>query len=84
MSDFKAKMHNSISAGAPQQTPLWELTALQSLDLIAVFKGRTSKGGSVAEWLVYVLDSGAEGPGFKSQSRRCRVTVLGKLFTPIV
>jgi len=31
-----------------------------------------------------VLDSGAEGPGFKSQSRRCRVTVLGKLFTPIV
>ena len=33
---------------------------------------------------VSVLDSGAEGPGFKSQSRRCRVTVLGKLFTPIV
>ena len=30
------------------------------------------------------MDSGAEGPGFKSQSRRCRVTVLGKLFTPIV
>jgi len=31
-----------------------------------------------------VLDSGAKGLGFKSQSRRCRVTVLGKLFTPIV
>jgi len=31
-----------------------------------------------------VLDSNAEGPGFKSQSRRCRVTVLGKLLTPIV
>jgi len=30
------------------------------------------------------LDSGAEGPGLKSQPRRCRVTVLGKLFTPIV
>ena len=29
-----------------------------------------------------MLDSGAEGPGFKSQLRRCRVTVLGKLFTP--
>ena len=32
------------------------------------------------EWLasrvVSVLDSGAEGPGFKSQSRRCRITVL--------
>ena len=33
---------------------------------------------------VSVLDSGAEGPGFKSQSRRCRVIVLGKLFTPVV
>ena len=33
--------------------------------------------------VVSVLDSGAEGPGIKSQSRRCRVTVLGKLFTPI-
>jgi len=31
-----------------------------------------------------VLDSGAEGPGFKSQPRCSRVTVLGKLFTPIV
>jgi len=34
--------------------------------------------------VVSVLDSGAEGPGFKSKSRRCRVTVFGKLFTPIV
>ena len=34
--------------------------------------------------VVSVLDSGAKGPGFTSQSRRCRVTVLGKLFTPIV
>jgi len=34
--------------------------------------------------VVSVLDSGAEGPGFKSQPRRCRVTVLGKLLTPIV
>jgi len=34
--------------------------------------------------VVSVLDSGAEGPGFRSQPRRCRVTVLGKLFTPIV
>jgi len=34
--------------------------------------------------VVSVLDSGAEGPGFKSQLQRCRVTVLGKLFTPIV
>ena len=34
--------------------------------------------------VVSMLDSGTEGPGFKSQSRRCWVTVLGKLFTPIV
>ena len=33
---------------------------------------------------VSVPDSGAEGPGFRSQPRRCRVTVLGKLFAPIV
>ena len=41
-------------------------------------------GGWLGSRVVSVLDSGAEGPGFKSQSRRCRVTVLGKLFTPIV
>ena len=34
--------------------------------------------------VVSVLDPGAEGLGFKSQPRRCRVTVLGKLFTPTV
>ena len=42
---------------------------------------RVRRQGSRA---VSVLDSGAEGPGFKSQSRRCRETVSGKLFTPIV
>jgi len=34
--------------------------------------------------VVSVLDSGAIGPGFKSQPRRCQVTVLGTLFTPIM
>ena len=42
----------------------------------------------IMRWLgsqvVSVLDSGTELPGFKLQPRRCRVTVLGKLFTPIV
>jgi len=46
------------------------------------------KGHLIQGWLasrvVSVLDSGAEGPAFKSQSRRCRGTVLGKLFTPVV
>jgi len=31
-----------------------------------------------------VPDSGSEEHGFESQSRRCRVAVLGKLFTPNV
>ena len=34
--------------------------------------------------VVSVLVSDAVGPGFKSQPRRCRATVLGKLFAPIV
>jgi len=40
------------------------------------------KSGWLGSRVVSVLVSGAEGPGFKSQSRHCRVTVLGKLFTP--
>ena len=38
--------------------------------------------GWLGSRVVSVLDSGAEGPGFNSHSRRCRVAVLGKLFTP--
>ena len=34
--------------------------------------------------VVSVVDSGTEGPGFKSQLWCCRVTVLGKLFTLVV
>ena len=40
--------------------------------------------GWLGSRVVSVLDSGAVGPGLKSQPRRCRVTVLGKLLTPIV
>ena len=40
--------------------------------------------GWLGSRVVSVLGSGAEGPGFKSQPRRCQVTVLGKLFIPIV
>jgi len=40
--------------------------------------------GWLGSRVVSVLDSGAEGPRLKSQPRCCRVTVLGKLFTPIV
>jgi len=37
-----------------------------------------------SECTVSLLDSGAVGPGFKSQPRRSCVTVLGKLFTSSV
>jgi len=37
--------------------------------------------GWLGSRVVSMLESGAEGPGFKSQSRHCRVTVFGKLFT---
>jgi len=40
--------------------------------------------GWLGSRVVSVLDSGAEGLGFKSRPPRCRVTVLGKLFTPIM
>ena len=49
-----------------------------------VFFCRYGVGGWLGSRMVSVLDSGAEGPGFRSQSRRCRLTVLGKLFTAIV
>jgi len=45
---------------------------------LAKLQARRLLGGRV----VSVLDSGAEGPGFKSQPQR--KLVLGKLFTPIV
>jgi len=49
-----------------------------------LFLLRFFPAGWLGSRVVSVLDSGAEGPGFKSQSLRCRVTVLGKLFIPIV
>ena len=57
---------------------------------IALLLGRVHNNYRVrdSKWLgsrvVSVLESGAEGPGFESQSQRCLVTVLGKLFTPIL
>ena len=48
------------------------------------FQLATVVEGWLGSRVVSVLDSSAERPGFKSQPRRCRVTVLGKLFPPIV
>ena len=47
------------------------------------FKSHTYMGW-LGSRVISMLDSGAVGPGFKLQPRHCRVTVLGKLFTPIV
>ena len=64
----------------------------QSVDLF-IYRDNTShdnynrivtQRGWIGSRVVSGLDSGAEGPGFKSQPRRCRVTVLGKPFTPNV
>jgi len=43
-----------------------------------------ARKGWLGSRVVGMLNSGAEGPGFILQPRRCRVTVLGKLFTPVV
>jgi len=61
--------------------PSWTAWALGNL---GAYAKRFVDG--ISTWLgsrvVSVLHSGAEGPGFKSQPRRYRVTVIGKLFTP--
>ena len=58
----------------------WPVLRLYNVDCIF--------GYILVVWLgsrvVSVLDSGAKRPGFKSQPQSCRVTILGKLFTPIV
>ena len=53
-------------------------------ELERVFSALFFLGGSVGSRVDNVLDSGAGGHGLKSQPRRCRVTILRKLFTPIV
>ena len=69
-----ALTHHALKASAIQQRHARRLTVLPTVLGVRWLASR----------VVSVLDSGAEGPGFKSQPRRCRVTVLGKLFTPIV
>ena len=69
-------------------TRIFRITLMSSCyyahDISSAFFASSYLLGWLDSRLVSVLDSGAEGPGFKSQSRRCRVTVLGRLFTPSV
>jgi len=46
------------------------------------FKFSTIFDGWLGSRVVSMLDSGAVGPGFKSQPRRCRVTVLSNCSHP--
>jgi len=55
--------------------------SLQLLQLTVIFRWALWGAGWLGSRVASVLDSGAERPGFKSQSRCCRVTVIGKLFT---
>ena len=84
--------HVQLSEDAPLNTVIHVLQAYDP-DGDAVtysFAGRYTRETQrafrqgIGSRVVSVLDSGVEAPGFKSQPRRCRVTVLGKLFTPIV
>ena len=59
-------------------------TAIYSVAVIIIIHLYQLQTGWLGSRVVSVLDSGADGPRFRSQPRRCRVTVLGKLFTPIV
>ena len=70
-------MPNAGSATITADVGSW--TRLVSFDLL-----RAATVLWLGSRVVSVLDSGAEGHGFKSQPRRCRVTVLRKLFTPVV
>jgi len=88
-----------LAAPPQEQQPRYQPFGRQNaVDPLATFRqGNSHKGctcrfichpiitsGWLGSRVVSMLDSSAEGPRFKSQSRRCRVTALGKLFTPIV
>ena len=57
--------------------------AFDSTKNVVEFTSSTNPGW-LGSRVVSMLDTGAEGPGFKSQPKCCQVTVLCKLFTPIV
>ena len=69
----------SILVLCRQKSALW--TVNHTIHCLPLF---FYTAGWLSSHVVSTLDSGAVRPGFKSQPRCCRVTVLGKLFTPIV
>ena len=67
----------STYGGSTSACPLPRLSVIGYLE-------PSLQAGWLCSRVVSVQDSGAEGAGFKSQPRRCRVTFLDKLLTPIV
>ena len=73
--------HVSISV---RELDMYLANHIQTLGMSCFSTVSAAMLGRLGSRVVSVLDSGAVRPGFKLQSRCCRVTVLGKLFTPIV
>ena len=63
---------DNVQAAASQTQHLWSV----------VLRCCSNTAGWLGSRVVSVLDSGAEGPGFKWQQWRCRVTVLGNCSHP--
>ena len=82
---FTGRVRGESSAiGRVRLSASFTLSCQNQLIFDPDFCKQTGHEGWLGSRVVSVLESGAEGPGFKSQPWRCRVTVLGKLFTPIV
>jgi len=77
---------NETACGSHQRRPLHASRFTTTTTFITYLRCTFIRSShlNAGSRVVSMLDSGAEGPGFKSQPRRCRVAVLGKLFTPIV
>ena len=75
---LRTRSHPSLQgcfSGMPL-IPLGDQNVLKTFEMAIRYNSRSR--------VVSVLGSGAEGPGFESQPRRCQETVLGKLCIPIV
>ena len=86
--DIARRTTTSGTSDVVQRTERQASSFTKHTQLSVVVVRRVTELSEISQgWLdsrvVSLLDSSAVGPGFKSQPRRCRVTVLGKLFTPI-
>ena len=81
---FNKNEIDKLARSSPVDKALYKLMVTWFIQFCCPKSRRYSISGWLGSRVVSVLDSGAEGPGFKSQSRRCRITVLGKLLTSIV